>query len=534
MQQYADIPPERRWSRGHPCPVCAGHPDMPQGRGTRCWGFLSGDREFFHCTREEYAGRIPASRSGTYAHRGADCLCGVSHLVPAGAAAPPARERTPVKTTLHEYRDADGALVAVHKRIEYDDGSKSLPWVDKEGNGVTGIRPESLPLYGLPDLLRTDAGAPIFFTEGEKAADALRDVQLVGLCCGGGADQTRFGDAFAPLRGRTVFLIPDNDRPGAAYMRRVSEAMTAAGADPILLPLPGLPPKGDAYEYFVDQGHTADDLRALALRALDRHEAGIRTPDPARYRWNIVHVSDYLAMPHPKPSWLVKDRLLLGGTSLLVAKAKVGKSTLSRELMYAVLRGEPWRVGDGSRAPDGTVNLIEQPVKRGAVIYFPMEEHTGVLSRMLTEAQVERLPLYLMAPPAVENDPRSDPEYDPVADLESLITEMGVQFVVLDPIADWLRVKDFNSYAEVREGMMRLTRVARRTNAHIMALHHSNKSGQGTDGILGSAALSGAVDTMLLMRRIETTSKEQPQYKLGERYLWSVQRYGTDLPETRL
>src|SRR5690606_19006494 len=62
------------------CRVCGGHALMRQGRGIRCWGYLSGDGLYEHCTRPEYAGSIALHKDGTYPHRlGAPCRCGVTH-----------------------------------------------------------------------------------------------------------------------------------------------------------------------------------------------------------------------------------------------------------------------------------------------------------------------------------------------------------------------------------------------------------------------------------------------------------------------
>ena len=75
--------PRQRFKADHPCPVCGGHAGQPQGMGTRCYGYLSDDGLYAHCTREEYAGNLARKpTSDTYAHslRGL-CLCGKEHGV---------------------------------------------------------------------------------------------------------------------------------------------------------------------------------------------------------------------------------------------------------------------------------------------------------------------------------------------------------------------------------------------------------------------------------------------------------------------
>src|SRR5439155_11444245 len=72
---------EQRFSRTNPCPVCSGHDAMARRRGQRCYGFVSSDGSFAHCTREDYAGGAPLDPdSQTYAHRlNGPCPCGREH-----------------------------------------------------------------------------------------------------------------------------------------------------------------------------------------------------------------------------------------------------------------------------------------------------------------------------------------------------------------------------------------------------------------------------------------------------------------------
>jgi len=69
----------QRFTRGNPCPICGGHDQS--GKGSRCWGFLSGDGHYVHCTRSEYAGNLSQGRDGTFSHYLAGpCRCGESHF----------------------------------------------------------------------------------------------------------------------------------------------------------------------------------------------------------------------------------------------------------------------------------------------------------------------------------------------------------------------------------------------------------------------------------------------------------------------
>ena len=71
------VSPGQRFRRDRPCPICGGY-DLA-GKGSRCWGFLSGDGLYVHCTRPEFAGTLPQSRDGAYLHYLGPCRCGETH-----------------------------------------------------------------------------------------------------------------------------------------------------------------------------------------------------------------------------------------------------------------------------------------------------------------------------------------------------------------------------------------------------------------------------------------------------------------------
>ena len=75
------VPTLRRFRGDHHYPICGGADDDRRGRGGRCFGFLSGDGAFAHCTRDECAGGIPLTPTSlTYPHRlKGPCRCGKEH-----------------------------------------------------------------------------------------------------------------------------------------------------------------------------------------------------------------------------------------------------------------------------------------------------------------------------------------------------------------------------------------------------------------------------------------------------------------------
>lgn len=63
------VPTAHRFTKRNPCPVCGGGHNLPSGQGIRCYGFLSSDERYAHCTREEHAHGLLQESGGTFAHR---------------------------------------------------------------------------------------------------------------------------------------------------------------------------------------------------------------------------------------------------------------------------------------------------------------------------------------------------------------------------------------------------------------------------------------------------------------------------------
>jgi hypothetical protein len=115
MSSAAGVKPEQRFSPSRPCPICGGHDQKPRGEGVRCYGFLSGDGEWAHCTRDEHAGSLERNAgSDAYPHKlTGDCKCGVQHGLASGAERNGRRrkgKRGRIVAT-YDYPDEDGNLL---------------------------------------------------------------------------------------------------------------------------------------------------------------------------------------------------------------------------------------------------------------------------------------------------------------------------------------------------------------------------------------------------------------------------------------
>lgn len=137
------------------------------------------------------------------------------------------------------YLDADGRTLGHVARFHWTDPSTGeiekdvVPqtWcVDDAGNHKWRTRsfPVPRPLYGLRELAERP-NAPVLIVEGEKSADAAREIapQYVVITWPGGIEAWRKA-ALNPLRGHpSVLLWPDADEPGRKGMWEVGHALLA-------------------------------------------------------------------------------------------------------------------------------------------------------------------------------------------------------------------------------------------------------------------------------------------------------------------
>jgi hypothetical protein len=215
-------------------------------------------------------------------------------------------------------------------------------------------------------------------------------------------------------------------------------------------------------------------------------------------RFTLTPLHALLAEPEEEVAYVWERTLPAGGVSMCAAKPKVGKSTLARNLALAITRGD---------------DFLGRATAKGPVIYLCLEEKRAEVAAHFRRmgAQAELIFIHTGRAPD-----------EALAALDAAIDEVKPSLIVIDPTARLLRVRDFNDYAEVARGMEPLIDLARATGCHILCVHHCGKGERdGGDALLGSTALFGAVDSLLIMKR-----------RGQARTLQTIQRYGEDLAET--
>jgi 5S rRNA maturation endonuclease (ribonuclease M5) len=484
-----NVTPERRFSPSRPCPVCGGHPNLRRGNGERCYGFLSDDGVWAHCTRAEHAGGLEQNPdSGTYAHKSkGDCRCGVRHdvgLADANGHAP--RPQSKIVAT-YDYRSAEGNVEFHVVRFDPKDIRQRRP--DGEGEYTWNLNGVERVLYRLPELLAANHGAVIFLPEGEKDADRLARLGLVATTNPGGARKWR-DEYTATLMGRHVAILLDNDEEGRKHAENVARALYSRAASVKVVALPDLREKGDVSDW-LDAGNTLEDLLKL-VDATPEWEPLMPTDyfeeqSGGSSMSSVFTAADLMALDLPPVNYTVKG-LLPEGVTLLASKPKVGKTWLA--------------IGLGIAVATGGKALGTNEVEPGDVLYLALEDNRRRLRKRLAllhsgATAMDRLHLALEWPRLDEGG---------VERLEAFLVEHPeTRLVVIDTLKKVRpRVSSSRSVYEVDyEVLEPLIPLAATYGVAILVIHHTRKADaeDPLDTISGSTGLTGGVDGAMVLKR---------------------------------
>ena len=92
------------------------------------------------------------------------------------------------------------------------------------GNWIWSMKDARYVLYNLSNVIKSDT---IFFVEGEKDADNVNKLGLIATTTvGGAASFAKRAEQYSPfLRGKNVFILPDNDKAGYKYASDIEKAL---------------------------------------------------------------------------------------------------------------------------------------------------------------------------------------------------------------------------------------------------------------------------------------------------------------------
>lgn len=175
--------------------------------------------------------------------------------------------------------------------------------------------------------------------------------------------------------------------------------------------------------------------------------------------------------------WLADNLLTEGGFSLMVGPPKAGKSTIVRQLVKSVCHGD---------------HFLGRNVTQGRVLYLTFEEQPAVLKKQFEAVGMTGTETLMIHVGNVFAEQKYVYE-----DIEAAIEEYGPSLVVLDTLFDIVQLESINDYKEVKQALAKMRTIGRKTGAHILGVHHTNKGGEGNNSIMGSNAIHGALDTLI-------------------------------------
>lgn len=346
----------KRFKKNSRCPICNGFDGEKRGIGRRCHGYLSEDRRYAFCSREEFSGGLPlGANNDAYAHLlEGNCRCGQQHNPPIVT--------NRVAAVEYNYTDERGELLYQAVRFMPKDFRARRP--DGKGDWIWNVEGARRVLYRLPQLLAADRQATVFIVEGEKDADRLASLGCVATTNVFGAGKWR-DEYNEPLRGRNVVILPDNDEAGRNHAEQVAASLHNVAESVKVVELPDLLDKGDVSDW-LDAGGTVEKLQAFVdtaepLTSQNKRSNSAVDTEAAKSKI-LVHyesAADLLARDFPEPKWAVGG-LLSEGATVFAGAPKVGKSFMALGLAIAI--------ASGGRA------LSSIPVEQGDVLYLALED----------------------------------------------------------------------------------------------------------------------------------------------------------------
>ncbi|WP_299309854.1 AAA family ATPase [uncultured Croceicoccus sp.] len=381
-----------------------------------------------------------------------------------------------------QFTNGDGETIYRKHRIEpgREGRAKEFAYdhLNERGGWASGKGDHTVP-YRLSDLVTASRDLPIYMAEGESKADKLASWGLLAT-----SHKDWKGYEFSGyVKGRTVYILPDNDEAGAKLAENAKEAIERAEGTAHIIELPGLPAKGDILDWM----GTPDDLREL----VDNANAGDDD-------WPELDLAACSTQKAPAREWIIEGWVPKNKATLLAGDGGVGKSLLAQIKATCVAFGRPF-MGLKTRQAnaaylsweDDADELWRRQESICEVLGIPMSALSGKL-RLVSYTE-EESPFLATAD---DNGLRIMPLGRKI---ERLVERLNIGLLILDNASQIAGI-DHNAVDEVAPFAHWLGTLATRRNGAVVLLHHTNKAGQ---DYLGSVAYNNQFRSRMLLARPE-------------------------------
>ena len=227
----------------------------------------------------------------------------------------------------HVYRAADGSPYLRIRKFRGESG-KSYPQAHWTGSTWANGKPPGPKIpYRLPELLKATQG-PVFVGEGEKDADALAAKGFVATTNSEDAGKWT-ADLNPYFAGKVVYVLADNDKPGADHAQQVAQNLRRRGRSARRQP-PRSAPQGGRLGLAGGRQRSRRPDRPLPDYPAFRAEEGSGP--------RIFSFADLRRKAFDPIRYIVPG-IIAEGCTLLVGRPKLGKSWLALEILIAVADG---------------------------------------------------------------------------------------------------------------------------------------------------------------------------------------------------
>jgi RecA-family ATPase len=409
-------------------------------------------------------------------------------------------------SAIWKYADADGQILQYIARYDTEPGKKEFRPFTWNGNawGSKGL-PEPRPLYGL-DKLAANPDVPVIICEGEKAADASQSFgnDYISIGYSNGTNAVSKSD-WTPLADRICFIWPDADAPGLKAAEDVAKKLREVGAAKIRqLDVSEHTNGWDAADA-VESGSSKEYFDQLISTAVSVKTTTIKN-DRSEFKPNTIQ-PNFNPAAIPQRPWVIREMLMMGYITQLIAPPGVGKSMFS--LLFGVM------VATGS-------DSIRRIDRRANVLVINNEDDLDEMHRrlagILQQYKIEPGDLtekfhllsgygasHLIAKHESNTSIIAGPVVEPI--IEFCLTNQ-IKFIIIDPFVSTHDANE-NDNASIEQVISQYRHIAKTTGATILLVHHISKGGIDTEGHAGNmnsgrgaSALTGAVRAAFTLARM--------------------------------
>ena len=376
----------------------------------------------------------------------------------------------------HIYTDPDGNPIS--KAVKYSDGSwKQMHY--EAGGWFYGVKGLPRFPYGADRLQKGDASKLLFIFEGEKDVERAWKHGLSATTNVGGAGKW-YDELNKHIIGRTVCIVPDNDKAGADHAIAVEASLRRSKIDCFILDFAtGLPDKADFSDWMDANDNDVDRFVAMAEAAKELPREPVKPAKKILTMISDIEIKD--------PEYLIDDTIETKSLAALVGPSGSGKTFVAIDMAMSIATGTSYH---------------DHKVEKGLVIMSAGEGHSGIPRRIdawITHHGKDKASAALaLTSRAVD---LFDETYQAAfcSEIDAIAAAQGApKMIVIDTVARHMGTLDENSTKDMGALIATADKLKDDYGCVVLLVHHTGHANP--DRARGSTAFKGALDTEILVK----------------------------------